>query len=100
MRIIKIKQFSKWAEKSKVDDTSLIEAAQEIQVNIYEAPLGKREDESISLARISCAEIERFNAITVADNSSNIPVVLGRTYNSVISIIFCNAFLALSITQV
>lgn len=40
MKIIKTKKFSKWAERSKIDDDSLIEAAKEIRANIYEANYG------------------------------------------------------------
>lgn len=40
MKIIKTKKFSKWAERSKIDDESLIEAAKEIRANIYEANYG------------------------------------------------------------
>ena len=40
MKIIKPKKFSKWAERSKIDDDSLVEAAKEIRTNIYEANYG------------------------------------------------------------
>ena len=40
MKIIKTKKFSKWAEKSKIDDVSLVEAAKEIKINIYETNYG------------------------------------------------------------
>ena len=40
MKIIKTKKFSKWAERSKIDDDSLVEAAKEIRTNIYEANYG------------------------------------------------------------
>ena len=40
MKIIKTKKFSKWAERSKIDDDALVEAAKEIRTNIYEANYG------------------------------------------------------------
>ena len=40
MKIIKTKKFSKWEERSKIDDDSLVEAAKEIRTNIYEANYG------------------------------------------------------------
>lgn len=40
MKIIKTKKFSKWAERSKIDDDSLVEAAKEIRTNSYEANYG------------------------------------------------------------
>lgn len=40
MKIIKTRKFSKWAEKSKIADRMLIDAAKEIQMSIYEANYG------------------------------------------------------------
>ena len=40
MRIIKTKKFSKWATKSKISDSDLVNTAKEIELGVFEANYG------------------------------------------------------------
>ncbi|RUR04926.1 type II toxin-antitoxin system RelE/ParE family toxin, partial [Legionella sp. km772] len=40
MRIIKTRLFNKWAKKNEINDESLITAAEEIAIELYEANYG------------------------------------------------------------